>query len=288
MTIGELLAAAPATPFEPPAFPPHLLGAFRRRSITLCSGVTDETTVVYWFQSRRFTIDIRLPDGTATPAIDRQGWIGDTRWDAGTGQMSWDIRTSYQLHDQWPEPARLIAIGNAVIEVAPSGAYVEDWRQQATRGPLLGLRLAAAIDMRSGARLDMDGALIVAGDHAAIALSRPPEDEAAVRAAGALDRAAPAAVERYEVSIATHDATIVHSTCPARRGMPLWDGAIERADGGVMLHGSPRWPGYRLHFAIDCHVPDMAFGTSTSCTPAAREWLAREAGHVLRHATVAR
>ena len=134
----------------------------------------------------------------------------------------------------------------------------------------------------------MDGALIVAGDHAAIALSRPPEDEAAVRAAGALDRAAPAAVERYEVSIATHDATIVHSTCPARRGMPLWDGAIERADGGVMLHGSPRWPGYRLHFAIDCHVPDMAFGTSTSCTPAAREWLAREAGHVLRHATVAR
>ena len=288
MTIAELLAAAPVTPSEPPAFSPHLLGAFRRRSITLCSGVTDETTIVYWFQSRGITIDIRLPDGAATPPTLRQGWIGDTRWDAGTGQMSWDIRTSYQLHDQWPEPARLIAIGNAVIEVAPSGAYVEDWRQQATRGPLLGLRLVAAVDERSGARLDMDGALIVAADHAAIALSRPPEDEAAVRAAGSLDGAPPAAVERYEVSVATHDATIVHTTCPARRGMPLWDGTIERADGGVILHGSPRWPGCRLLFAVDCHVPAMAFGTSTPCTPAASEWLAREAGHVLRHAAVLR
>ncbi len=46
------------------------------------NGLTDENTIVYWFQSRSFTIDLRLKSQKHTPSTDRQGWIGNTLWDA--------------------------------------------------------------------------------------------------------------------------------------------------------------------------------------------------------------
>lgn len=264
MTLAELLAALPPRAADP-AFPPHLLGAFRRHSITFCNGLTDTVTRVFWFQSRTFTIDLRLPDGAATPPDQRQGWIGDTRWDAAAGEMSWDIATSYQPHDQWPEAARLLPIGNAVIEIAPSGAYVEDWRQQATRGPLLGLRLVAVTDAVTGARQGRDGGLIVAGPHAALAVAHAPA----------------AAPDRCEVSVALDGAAVTWSTLDARRGMPVAPGefALER-DGAVRLSQCGR----TLHFVVDAHVPAMTFGTETPCTAAAQAWWHREAAHLGRHA----
>ena len=41
MNLAELIAAVPETEFAGPAFPRRLLGAFRRKSITFCTGLTD-------------------------------------------------------------------------------------------------------------------------------------------------------------------------------------------------------------------------------------------------------
>ena len=266
MTLATLLATLPPRAADA-EFPAHLLGAFRRHSITFCNGLTDTATCVFWFQSRSFTIDLRLPDGAATPADQRQGWIGDTIWDAEAGEMSWRVAASYQPHDQWPEAARLLPIGNSVIEIAPSGAYVEDWRQQATRGPLLGLRLTAVIDTASGAREAREGGLIVAGAHCALAVARP--------AHAATD------VEACEVSVALYGDRVTWSTQAARYGAPVIFGSFTvEPDGTVTLVQAER----TLRFVVDTFVPDTTFGNETPCTDAAAAWWRREVAHLARHA----
>lgn len=264
MTLSTLLAMLPPRAADA-AFPAHLLGAFRRHSITFCNGLTDTVTRVFWFQSGSFTIDLRLPDGAATPVGERQGWIGETLWNAARGEMSWDVTSSYQPHNQWPEAARLLPIGNAVIEIAPSGAYVEDWRQQAVRGALLGLRLVAVTDRATGAHSPCDGGLIVAGRHAALAVARAP--------GGAIDD--------YEVSVALDGGWVTWSTQDARYGTPLLPGDVAKAADGTVTVIQPT---RLLHFRIDAHVPDMTFGTATPCTTEAAAWWRREAAHLARHA----
>ena len=270
MTLAALLATLPPR-IADPAFPSHLLGAFRRHSITFCNGLTDLTTRVFWFQSRTFTIDLRLPDGAATPVDQRQGWIGDTMWDPDAGEMAWQISSSYQPHDQWPEAARLLPIGNSVIEIAPSGAYVEDWRQQATQGPLLGLRLTAVTDAASGSSEAREGGLILAGAHGALAVARPTH--------------AAAGMEDYEVSVALHGERVTWSTQAARYDAPLIPGpfALEPA-GAVTLAQAER----TLRFVVDAFVPDMTFGSETPCSDVAAAWWRREAAHLARHAVTLR
>ena len=114
MNLATLLDRLSPTGLEGLAFPRNLLGTFRRKSISFCTGVTDEVSVVYWLQSRSFSIDLRLPDAAATAVTQRQGWIGDTVWDEASRQLSWKIARSYQPRNQWPEPARLSFIGNCV------------------------------------------------------------------------------------------------------------------------------------------------------------------------------
>ncbi len=114
--------------------PTYLMGAFRRKSISFYNGLTDENTIVYWFQSKSFTIDLRLKSTTDTPITERQAWVGYTHWDAQNASLSWELSSNYQNHTQWPEPATLHTIGNCILEFSPSNAYVEDWRQQAKYG----------------------------------------------------------------------------------------------------------------------------------------------------------
>lgn len=296
MTLDELLATLPPAGLDDIAFPHRLLGAFRRKSITFCNGMTDETTPVYWFQSRSFTIDLRLPDGPETPLTDRQGWIGDTLWDKTTRQMSWDVGRSYQPRNQWPEPASLGFIGNAVLEFAPSGAYVEDWRQLSTRGPLLGLRLVSLVEDASGQSHAMDGGLIVAGDNVAFACSRLPAIDRALAEAPDLARAlsdgiaSASQIESYEVSLALGGDTVTASTLPRRLGQPILPVdafAIDR-DGAVTLPWQLDGRDCHLRFARDLHVPDFAFANQTSCTAEASRWLAQESGHLLRNAAMLR
>lgn len=291
MNLAELLDRLPPTGLGQVAFPRRLLGAFRRKSITFCTGLTDETTLVYWFQSRSFTIDLRLPDGAATAVTDRQGWVGDTLWDVDRQQLSWVVRHSYQPRNQWPEPATFGFIGNSVVEFAPSGAYVEDWRQQASRGPLLGLRLQALIDEASGRALPMEGGLIVAGGHTAYAQARMPSIGCALDGCASLEHAlaegvvSEAEIESYEVSVAMGGEAVAHGTSLQRLGQAIVSGGFELAMGGAIDLVTSQG---RFRFALDLHVPDFRFDEPTATTSEASEWLRRETDHLARHAVIAR
>ncbi len=107
---------------------------------------------MYWFQSKSFTIDLRLKSVTDTPIVERQAWVGYTHSDAQNASLSWELSSNYQNHTQWPEPATLHTIGNCILEFSPSNAYVEDWRQQASTGLFLGLRLVKAVHDVDAAR----------------------------------------------------------------------------------------------------------------------------------------
>ncbi len=294
MTLADLLAALPTGNLNSLAFPQRLLGAFRRKSITFANGLTDETTVVYWFQSRTFTIDLRLPDGAATPVLDRQGWVGDTLWNGTAQQLSWAINRSYQPRNQWPEPATLSFIGNSVLEFAPSGAYVEDWRQQSTSGPLLGLRLLNLLNETTGQTHAMDGGLIIVGNYAAFAQSRLPAVDASLGDAADLAQAladgtvTEREIESYEVSIATGGNTISHSTQSARVGQTMFGSGFGIAnDGCVILNRVIDGAPCQLRFAVDLHIPEFAFANSTPSTAEAQTWAEREKHHLMRHAQTA-
>ncbi|MDN5490344.1 MAG: hypothetical protein L0G57_08300, partial [Acinetobacter sp.] len=114
MNLLELCTQLKPTDDSTCLLPQYLLGAFRRKSITFANGLTDENSLVYWFQSKTFTIDLRLKDPRLTPVLERQGWVGDTLWDAQNQLLSWHLSSNYQNHVQWPEPAKLYSIGNAI------------------------------------------------------------------------------------------------------------------------------------------------------------------------------
>ena len=294
MRLVDLLAVLPPVGVEGPAFPSRLLGAFRRKSITFCTGVTDETTVVYWFQSRSFTIDLRLPDAAATPVLARQGWVGDTLWDGDRQELSWSVETGYQLHNQWPEPARFEFIGNSVLEFAPSGAYVEDWRQQCSTGPMLGLRLVAMLDRQSGQERAMDGGLILAGEHLAYVQSRSPSVRQALRDAASLEQAlaeglvSPREIESYEVSVAMGGRIVTHSTQPDKVWQEIDVGDFEpQADGSVILSRIVAGELRRLRFVVDMYLPEFDFARSTAGTPEVLAWMDAEREHLARHAAMA-
>lgn len=294
MTLSELLAALkPAGSAEEVLFPSRLLGAFRRKTITFCTGETDEATLVFWFQSASFTIDLRLSHGNRTPLAMRQGWIGDTLWDRASERMSWMVDRSYQPQEIWPEPAELRFIGNSVLEFAPSGAYVEDWRQLANRGPLLGLRLVELIEAGSGQRHPMDGGLVIAGEHMALARSRLPHIDARIAAAGSVSEALEQGladaqeVESYEVSVALDGASVMHSTQPWRVGQPLIAGSFEiGADGSVTLTDARS--GDVLRFVSDIFLPDFRYAGTSPASAAAVDWIERQRAYLMPNGRMVR
>lgn len=293
MNLTDLLERLPRKGIGDLAFPRNLLGTFRRKSISFCTGVTDETTVVYWLQSKTFSIDLRLPEAAATPLIERQGWVGDTFWDDATRELSWQIARSYQPSNQWPEPAKLSFIGNCVLEFAPSGAYVEDWRQKSSRGPLLGLRLVSMINETTGRETPMDGGLVIAGEHAAFAQSRLPEVDSALQRAASLDQAlaagiaSEAEIESYEVSVAIGGRAITYSTQPTRAGEAIGAGDFSiRSDGKVAQERLVGGDLCVLLYQLDVFEPDFTFDNQTPSTSAALDWMELEKRHLARHAVL--
>lgn len=298
MNVFELATAHGQTAGE--GVPAWMRGHFRRRSITFADGRSDELTQVHWLQSRSFTIDLRLPAGPVLPAraldayaadelrtlANYEGWMADSLWQ--DGQLSWQGGVALQLHNRWPEPAPLQRVGNCMIEFAPSGAYVEDWRLQPDAGPLIGLRLVDERDARSGELLHRGGGLIVCGEYAGWTHGRPAPlpasplglRERAARAQG--DAAALGALFDFETSLARGDAQsghrVVLSTVPARIGQalvldgfePPVDGRVRqrlcRADGRALLRT----------FDIDILQPDWRADPVTPCTVVAARWFEDE------------
>lgn len=310
MTLTQLLSKHYFRPTQ--SVPDWMLGCFRRRSISFASGESDQTTIVYWFQSRNFTLDLRLPlncdQPQARPWADYsaaelqklanyEGWQAECEWNGDT--LRWHDGCSRQINNRWPEPARLYRIGNCMIEFAPSGAYVEDWRVQASIGnALIGLRLLEERNPQTGEVLHRGGGLIICGDNAALVLGRPepltsnannlPEHVSACRTSNAIAQALD-----FETSVARgsmdNGYTVIHSTHAQRLGQPLLatEGFEWQADGQHICHrftekGEPRERWYQ----IDTLEPSVNLGLATTTTAEAAEWFERETKTLTRYAEV--
>ena len=289
MNLFEVIKTLKPTTPQPEIIPGFLYGAFRRKSISFYNGLTDENTIVYWFQSHSFTIDLRLKSQTGTAVQERQGWIGNTLWDSANQLLSWDVKdyANYQNHVQWPEPARLHAIGNCILEFSPSNVYVEDWRQQVQHGLFLGLRLQSALDVQSGQTLEMDGGLIICADHIAYALTRLPEVQSTVAQMDlkAVDPTVFALLESFEVSIGTDGQAKTYSTCSSETGKAFNLENFEVLNGSslvqhVILDGRD----IDLIFELDIYQPDYQFQYTTPTTTQAEIWLKSEQDHLMQHA----
>jgi hypothetical protein len=169
--------------------PDWLTGCFKRRSVTFFTGETDRSTSVFWLQTRGLSADFRFQPGRPglrdrsslyecsreelAALLASEGGFSETEWDGE--RMTWFAWTAFQLHSKWGEAGRLHRVGDCLIELAPSGAYVEDWRLQASQdGPLIGLSLIEEREIGTGRVTHCGGGLIICGDHAALVLGRPP------------------------------------------------------------------------------------------------------------------
>nr|WP_174506314.1 hypothetical protein [Acinetobacter sp. Marseille-Q1620] len=277
MNLIDLCARFKITPLSELTIPSYLLGAFRRKSITFSNGLTDEQTIVYWFQTKTFTIDLRLKDPATTPVLERQGWIGDTVWDQDTQLLSWNITANYQHHIQWPEPAKLHAIGNAIFEFSPSNAYVEDWRQQATQGLYLGLRLFKIENIEQQKSYAADGGIIICDHFIAYAKTRHSD----------IQRHINEHIQNFEVSISLNNQTIDFSTVTHHLGQKIDLDHFEIVDGYTLVqHQTIDGEKCRLYFRLDIYQPDFIFTTKSETSIASQHWLDQEKSHLLHHAKI--
>jgi hypothetical protein len=300
--------------------PDWALGCFRRRSITYYSGRVDETTEVLWLQSASLTADFRLSPrvraaqaaaraklrlSPSLPPIDAltrlslaelvalagvEGGISRARWDGE--HMHWSDWVSFQTHAKWPEPGRLRRVGNCLIEFAPSGAYVEDWRvQPAGDGPLIGLSLLDERELDSGKLRHKGGGLIVCGDHAALVRGRAAGLSFESGSAGRIDElvcraAEPAALQRvfeFDASYARANAAgafvVAVSTLPWRLEQPLieLEGFAYDAPRDLLVQRVEELGiAIERRFAIDTWEPRFAATESTAPSAEAESWFERE------------
>lgn len=307
MHLTDLLTRYPQQPVQ--GVPDWMLGFFKRQSISFADGLTDVQTNVCWFQSRNFTIDLRLPQAKhQVPAkplsacsseelqvlANYEGWEALCRWEDEL--LSWHTDTSFQLHNRWPEPAVLKRIGNCMIEFAPSGAYVEDWRLQCSRpGALIGLRLLEERDRDSGEVHHRGGGLIVCGEHAALVLGRSQALEGETPLPDQLRQHAddPQWLSRafnFETSVAQGSLqdgfTVTLSTRAERLGQALipLHGFEREADGKhlvqtLVIGGKAR----ERRFVIDTLEPQVSFAQGTGFTADAAQWYERESPTLSRY-----
>jgi hypothetical protein len=290
--------------------PPWTLGCFRRRSISFFNGESDDTTLVIWLQSRGLTADLRLaaerPRPTSREALgdlslgellrlaEAEGGVSPTRFEADavsgvelSGTMHWPDWTAFQLHAKWPEPGNLRRVGDCLIEYAPSGAYVEDWRLQPSGdGPLVGLTLLEERDAKTGALQHRGGGLVMAGDHALYVRGRPEALPVVARLSELIERAMrePRLLELvfgFEASYARRDASgrfiVQASTLPWREGKPLLAlGGFAIEDGFVRQSARENGRGIERRFQIDTLEPSYEDWLGTPATSAAVAWLGGE------------
>lgn len=168
--------------------PDHLIGCWKRHSIAFNDGTVDLTTRVLWLQTASGVADIRIsaerPDlrhrtGLTDCSRDELLALAEqdcfcmtTLFDATTTPYAtalWPISLDlfrFQPVVSFPEPGWLEwkDNGSVMIEYAPSGAYVEDWRL-AEKNPAFAIHLMKTEN-------DVTECLYVTGNHAVRARSR--------------------------------------------------------------------------------------------------------------------
>ncbi|CAM3746547.1 hypothetical protein [Ectopseudomonas alcaliphila] len=308
MNLLELVARYPQR--AEGGVPDWMLGHFRRRTISFADGRSDQRTQVHWLQSRSFTLDLRLPEVPALPVrawqdydaaelrqlANHEGWVADSVWE--DGYLSWHGGVSLQLHNRWPEPAQLQRIGNCMIEFGTSGAYVEDWRLQASSGPLIGLRLVEECDAESGEVLQRGGGLILCGEQLGWVHGRAVElAESALQLRERVELAqgdgeALAALFDCEASLAYADQQgryqVALSTLPARVGQMVSLEGFELSAAGRVCQYLQRPEGRAVvrTFLIDTLEPDWRADLATPTTDEAQRWFAAEGETLSRYLEV--
>jgi hypothetical protein len=317
MDLLELCSLQSTTP-PSGSVPGWTLGCFKRRSITFFNGDSDDSTLVLWLQSRGLTADLRLAADRPKPAArealselslaeltrlaEVEGGLSPTRFEPAhvggvelSGTLHWPDWTAFQLHAKWPEPGSLRRVGDCLIEHAPSGAYVEDWRLQPSGdGPLIGLTLLEERDSKTSQITHRGGGLVVAGEHAIFVRGRPEPLPPAARLSDLMERAArePALLELifgFEASYARRDGSgryvIKASTLPWREGRPLLAlGGFALEGGLVTQKAREKERAVERRFHVDTLEPNYEDWLATPATAAAVAWLAAEESTLLRAA----
>ena len=307
MKLQELLAFN-APHHSATAAPDWLIGCFRRRSITFFQGHCNTSTEVYWLQTRGLCVDIRL--ATLRPRADGRTSLDDftdleltslAQAEGGGANTAWDGRfmrwfdwCAFQLHNKWPEPGCLRRVGDCLIEFAPSGAYVEDWRLRPSRpGPVIGLRLIEERAVATGAVLHRGGALIVCGDHAALVRGRPCEAKIKTRWTDVLQENGHRSLAKELFACETcyaareplsGDFITVSSTNPLREGKTLCieeDFEFDSDTRHVYQTFEENGEIVQRVFTIDTLEDDHQFQRSTPVTASVAAWLASEAETLL-------
>lgn len=280
----------------PPAVPLWTLGCFHRRCITYATGLEDTSTRVIWVQSHGLTGDLRLPAvrpdvahrgelAACTPAeraelARGEGFVARTHW--RDGLMSWDAFASFQPYDKWPEPGRLERVGPCLVEWAPSGVYVEDWRLQAgSSGLCVGLSLVSETGP-DGVPRPRAGGLLIAGDHALMLVDR--------RRPLPMGRAHEQLAARPDLWTDVFDASVAYArggprgwitklaVDPFQVGKALFDEAafsLAAEPGLLVQHGAGAWR-ERL-WRIDTLLADQPREPATEAAEEGLAWLRREA-----------
>ncbi|MEQ1701142.1 MAG: hypothetical protein ABMA25_13595 [Ilumatobacteraceae bacterium] len=146
--------------------PSELWGCWQRVWIEFADGIRDDTSFVVWLQLPSLMADVRLsaaalsivddvvPDGFGDCSLEQLQVLAGSDSSAGattctpfiTGAdgvpratAEWSSTVGFQAVSAFPEPGllELHDDGTVMIERAPSGAYVEEWRLlPGTSGPL--------------------------------------------------------------------------------------------------------------------------------------------------------
>ncbi len=300
MTLDEI-AASHSQP-NTLCVPAWALGCVQRRSITFATGMEDTQTRVYWVQAHGMTGDIRIHPGrpkiaagTSLATLDREtlsllasieGGVASTSWSSPI--MSWADWIGFQPYDKYPEPGVMHRIGDCMIEFAPSGAYVEDWRfLHSAPGLLAGLRLVSETDTKN-ATYPRSGGLVVAGDHAIRSLARYQELSDGTRCQDFVSNSSDPAAALARIFQCVTDYMIrdgglwriAASTDPRREGLiaSLTGPLILGTETGTLIekvHGEPGIA-QRL-WRIDSLEANVTFSQSTPLAAHSLAWLNREA-----------
>jgi hypothetical protein len=221
-----------------------------------------------------------------------EGGTATTSWCDETEIMSWADWVGLQPYDKYSEPGIMRRIGDCMIEFAPSGAYVEDWRfQPSRRGPVFGLQLVdeTGLDGRVKPR---KGGLVVAGDYAILSIDRRqalPDGIKAqdfVRACSdpltALEQVLDCSVDYCVKRDAGWQVEV--STDPRRQLQPFGVIACLQAGhttGEIVEVAAPGERYATRRWRIDSFEPDVEFSLGSETTEASKAWLQSEADTLL-------
>jgi hypothetical protein len=308
MTLDEIAAAHPQSNML--RVPAWALGCVERRSITFATGLEDTQTRVYWVQAHGMTGDIRIHPGrpqigaeTNLHTLDRntlsrlasiEGGVAITSWSEPV--MSWADWIGFQPYDKYPEPGIMRRIGDCMIEFAPSGAYVEDWRfLPSAPGLLAGLRLVSETDTEDNT-YPRSGGLVIAGDHAIRTLCRYQELPDGTRCQDfvATSNDPAAALERVFQCVTDYLVReedlwrLAASTDPRREGSlgQLTGNLKPGAEPGTLIETVHDTPGIAQRlWHIDSLEANVAFHQATPLAPDRLAWLDREADTLIEPVT---